>query len=195
MLLTEVWVAIELFVACRWSRSPWRMPLTAVRGVRTGKLEMVHHLAPCKEQACQEHYDAWASLDVDRSTMLTWLLLRRMPTRRWAPANHRVGMNGGQSPEQLYVTCARMYCLVIQLIHNDDLQRWSHSIVVDVQFYADFVAALSAVMFWCWCATCQFVASLHRSSSLFLGSTKKETACTTRVWKTKVRMTPVQSQM
>ena len=31
MLLTEVWVAIELFVACRWSRSPWRIPLTAVR--------------------------------------------------------------------------------------------------------------------------------------------------------------------
>ena len=43
MLLTEVWVAIELFVACRWSRSPWRIPLTAVRGVRTGKLEKITH--------------------------------------------------------------------------------------------------------------------------------------------------------
>ena len=117
MLLTEVWVAIELFVVCRWSRSPWRIPLTAVRGVRTGKLEMVHHFASCKEQACQEGYDASASLDDDRSTMLTWLLLRRMPTRRWAPAHHRVDINGGQSPEQLYVTCAHMYCLVIQLIH------------------------------------------------------------------------------
>ena len=107
----------------------------------------LHYLAYCKEQACQERHDAWASLDVERSTMLTWLLLWRMPTRRWAPAHHRVGMNGGQSPEQLYVPCVRMYCRVIQLFHDDDPQNWSYSIVMDVQFYADFVAALSAVMF------------------------------------------------
>ena len=216
MLLTDVWVAIELFVACRWSRSPWRIPLTAVRGVRTGKLEMVHHFASCKEQACQERYDAWASLDVDRSTTLTWLLLRRMPTRRWAPAHHRVGINGGQSPEQLYVTCARIYCLA-------DPWWWSPKVTALLWTYS-FMLTLSPPFprwcFWCWCATC-FVASLRRSSSPLLGSAKKKqlvyvqqecerqecewhqcearcrnanSANETKVWRSSVRMWAVQCE-
>ena len=71
------------------------------------------------------------------------------------------GLNGGLSPEvlntKLFVTCARRkYCLVIQLIHDDDRERWSNIIVVDVQFYDDDIAALSGVVLmchvWCWCA-------------------------------------------
>ena len=73
--------------------------------------------------------------------------------------------------------------------------------------------------FWCWCATCQFVASLRRSSSPLLGSTKKKqlvqqeferqkcewhqcearcrnanSANETKVWRSSVRMWAVQCE-